>query len=224
MSNDKKSFLLHIDSLDVLDELTDEEAGMLFKAMNCYQRGEDLHLEGLVRIAFSPFKNQFMRDDEKYDLTCKRRAEAGSKGGKQKVANASKGKQKVANLADSVSKNKNKNKSDSKNDSDKDTKSLNPKALPLEYSLWDSKPSDNVLKEWLAHRKNKKATTSQLVITKMAKEINAAFKLGYSADDCLSEAIERNWQGFKSEWIRNSGAQKTALHDVANKVYYEGDL
>ena len=64
MSSNKKSFLLHIDSLDILDELTDEEAGMLFKAIHNYQRCEELELTGLVRIAFSPFKNKFNRDEK----------------------------------------------------------------------------------------------------------------------------------------------------------------
>lgn len=98
------------------------------------------------------------------------------------------------------------------------------KKEPLDFELWTSKPSDQVLKEWISHRTKKKATTSQLVINKMSKEINDSLAHGYSADDCLCEAIERGWQGFKSEWIKNSGAKKTALHDVADKVYYEGTL
>ena len=32
----RKSFVLHVDSLDVLDELTNEQAGMLFKAMRSF--------------------------------------------------------------------------------------------------------------------------------------------------------------------------------------------
>jgi len=121
MSKDRKSFLLHIDSLDILEDLTIEESGQLFNAIRLYQLGEETPLKGVVKIAFSPFRNQFIRDIEKYQLTCKRRAEAGSKGGKQKVANvanASKCKQKVANVAES------KNKSDSKNDSDSDSKNI----------------------------------------------------------------------------------------------------
>lgn len=116
MSTNKKSFLLHIDSLDILDDLTNGQAGVLFKAIKAYQHNEDFDLDSIVKIAFSPFKNQFARDDEKYIKTCERRAIAGAKGGKQKVANASKCKQEVANLADSNNKNKNKtkNKSDSK--------------------------------------------------------------------------------------------------------------
>lgn len=114
MSSKKKSFLLHIDSLDILDDLTNGQAGVLFKAIKAHQHGEDFPLDSVVKIAFSPFKNQFFRDDEKYVKTCERRAIAGSKGGKQKVANASNSKQKVANVADSNNKNKNKtnNKSD----------------------------------------------------------------------------------------------------------------
>jgi hypothetical protein len=116
MSTNKKSFLLHIDSLDILDDLTNGQAGVLFKAIKAYQHDDDFPLDSIVKIAFSPFKNQFLRDDEKYIKTCERRAIAGSKGGKQKVANASKCKQEVANVADSNNKNKNKtkNKSDSK--------------------------------------------------------------------------------------------------------------
>lgn len=113
MTNKRKSFLLHIDSLDILDELTNEQAGLLFKAIKSFQLGEEANLDQMVKIAFSPFKNQFIRDAEKYEKTCKARAEAGSKGGKQKVANASKCKQKIANVADSDSKNKSESKSDS---------------------------------------------------------------------------------------------------------------
>jgi hypothetical protein len=115
MSTNKKSFLLHIDSLDILDDLTNGQAGVLFKAIKAYQHNDDYPLDSIVKIAFSPFKNQFVRDDEKYTKTCERRAIAGAKGGKQKVANASKCKQEVANVADSNNKNKNKTKNKSDN-------------------------------------------------------------------------------------------------------------
>ena len=39
--SDKKGFLLYVDSLGVLDELTDEQAGKLFKAIHKIQRGEE---------------------------------------------------------------------------------------------------------------------------------------------------------------------------------------
>jgi len=130
MANNKKSFLMHIDSLDILDDLTNEQAGELFNAIRSHQIGEEIELHGVVRIAFSPFKNQFKRDDEKYQTTCKRRAEAGSKGGKQKVANASKCKQTIPNVADNKTKTKNKTNNDSDNDL-KDPMSCKPDVVEI---------------------------------------------------------------------------------------------
>jgi len=121
----RKSFVLHIDSLDVLDELTDEQAGLLLKAMRSFHNDEETQLDPLTKIVFSPFKNQFNRDSLKYQTTCERRANAGSMGGKQKVANASKSKHKVANLAESVSVSK--NDSDNKSKSVSVIKDLSPK-------------------------------------------------------------------------------------------------
>lgn len=115
MTSKRKSFVLHKDSLAILPDLTDEQAGKLFKAIYAYQIDEEMKLDQIVKMVFLPFKNQFFRDDKKYNETCERRAIAGSKGGKQKVANASKCKQMVANVADSVSKSDSKSESDSKN-------------------------------------------------------------------------------------------------------------
>lgn len=81
MSN-KKSFILHLDTLCILDELDDKQAGKLFKAIKAYQLREsvlnyqdvDTGFEGLMedfvtRIAFAPFKAQFDRDNEEYQKT-----------------------------------------------------------------------------------------------------------------------------------------------------------
>jgi uncharacterized phage protein (TIGR02220 family) len=119
----RQSFILHIDSLCVLEDLTNEQRGELFNAIYCYQVGEEITLTPIVKIAFSQFKNQFIRDEEKYKKTVEARKQAGSMGGKQRVANqanASKSKQNIANQADSDSKNK--NKSDSKSVSDSNYK------------------------------------------------------------------------------------------------------
>jgi hypothetical protein len=155
----KKSFVLHVDSLDVLDELTNEQAGMLLKAMRDYHNEDEAPLDALTKIVFCPFKNQFNRDSLKYQTTCERRANAGSMGGKQKVANvakASKPKQKQANVAESVSKND--SDSDSVNDSDSDNKSVSvikdllPKVDVDEFfeKVWKQYPSKQNKKKALA--------------------------------------------------------------------------
>jgi len=81
----KKSFILHIDSLSILDDLTCEQAGSLFKAIYAYHLGEDLELDPLTKIAFSPFKNQFVRDKKKYENVVKRNQNNGLKGGRPKT-------------------------------------------------------------------------------------------------------------------------------------------
>jgi hypothetical protein len=113
----RKSFIIHKDSLDILDKLSDEQAGKLFKAIYFYQKTQKMpQLDFALDLVFTSFFNQFKRDDENYKITCEARKIAGSKGGKQKVANASNCLQKVANLADS----KNESDSDSKNKNDQE--------------------------------------------------------------------------------------------------------
>ena len=100
----RTSFLLHIDSLSILDKMTNEQAGILLKAMYFYQiNGKLPELDFAIEMAVTPFINQFKRDSDKYIQVVEKRKQAGAKGGKQKVANASKSKQKIANVADNVS-------------------------------------------------------------------------------------------------------------------------
>jgi hypothetical protein len=80
----KTGFILHLDSLSVLDELTNEQAGILFKAIRDYNSGKEPELDFAMRMAFIPFKNQFERDLEKYNNTCERNRNNGSKGGRPK--------------------------------------------------------------------------------------------------------------------------------------------
>ena len=80
----KTGFILHLDSLSVLDELTNEQAGILFKAVRDYNLGIEPELDFAMKMAFLPFKNQFVRDYEKYENTCERNKTNVSKGGRPK--------------------------------------------------------------------------------------------------------------------------------------------
>lgn len=62
-----KSFILHTDSLDILPELSDIQAGKIFKAIYNYQKiGQDTKLDQTLRIVMMPLIHQFKRDEEKY--------------------------------------------------------------------------------------------------------------------------------------------------------------
>ena len=80
----KKSFKLFIDSLDVLDELSDEEAGKLFKAIREYELNEKEVLTGLMKAIFTPFKNNSDRAKVAYNAVCEANKANGLKGGRPK--------------------------------------------------------------------------------------------------------------------------------------------
>lgn len=89
MSSEKKSFVLHVDSLVVLKKMSNEQAGIFIKAVLQYQEEETLpELPFGLDLVFELFVNQFKRDHEKYSKIIEKRKLAGSNGGKQKVANA----------------------------------------------------------------------------------------------------------------------------------------
>lgn len=86
------------------------------------------------------------------------------------------------------------------------TKKINKKSLleTLDFSTWPALPSNQIFDDWIAMRKTKKASVSQTVINNFGKQFQIAFEHGLSVDDCLSECITRNWQGFKYSWIANA--------------------
>ena len=112
----KNAFLLYKNHAEIFEKLSDEQAGKLIKAIFEYERtGIMPKLEPLLDMAFTPIKQTIDIDAEKYAQKVEKRREAGSKGGKQRVANqanASKSKQKQANQAD--------NDNDNDKDNDKD--------------------------------------------------------------------------------------------------------
>ncbi len=150
----KKSFVIYCDIRDQLELLTDEQVGVLFRSVVKYTSNEEelSSNDGMVKLLFSVIKKQIDRDTEKYKAVCERRREAGSKGGKQKVANA---KQKVANVANASKCEQNlANVADSDNDSDSVSTEVDIKENTIvlkKDKLSLSPPSEEFIKfnQWL---------------------------------------------------------------------------
>jgi hypothetical protein len=116
-----KSFIIHKDSLSVLNKLTDEQAGKLFKAIFDYQINNVLPEDTLTSIIFEPFLNQFKRDEEKYQNVVERnKINIAKRWNKPNTKNTTgkNGIPKDTKNTDSDSKNKSDSDSDSKNDND----------------------------------------------------------------------------------------------------------
>ena len=75
----KNSFILYHDQKQVFDELTDEQAGKLIKAIYEYNVNQKVKLTGALKLVFIPFKTAFDRNNEKWDETIDKRSEAGKR-------------------------------------------------------------------------------------------------------------------------------------------------
>lgn len=116
MGTEQKGFIVYKDLHAVVDELTDEQAGQLFKGMIGYSaEGIEPKFSGVLKFVFIPIKQQMDRDSEKYDKKCERMRENANK--RWNNAKASNGMQTDANDANTNTKTN----TDTKTDTDTDT-------------------------------------------------------------------------------------------------------
>ena len=73
---------------ELMDELTNEQAGLLIKTIGKFHRGEELSItDPLLKGVWLGIKHDFVAQKEKYEETCKRNQENGKKGGRPKNPN-----------------------------------------------------------------------------------------------------------------------------------------
>jgi len=189
----KKSFILYIDSLAVLDALDDESSGKLFKAIKLYHETGECALTGPLKAVFITFTKQFERDAEKYQSRLNANRINGLKGGRPKP------KITQNNPLGFLETQHNPKEPDSDSDSDKERKKENKQKKETDIAKPDS-VSESVWRDFLILRKNKKAPITATVIAMIESE---ADKAGITLDAALAECCTRGWQSFKSDWHSN---------------------
>lgn len=76
--NNKKGFILYADQKALFDKLPNEKAGELIKFIFAYVNDEQPETDDLIiDLAFTPIKQQFKRDLEKWEETREKRSKAG---------------------------------------------------------------------------------------------------------------------------------------------------
>ena len=86
MKEEKKSFIVYCDIIETLDELTDEQAGKLFKGMAHYSNdGTEPNFDTILKFVFIPIRQQMDRDEAKWQGIKEARSRAGKKGGEKSV-------------------------------------------------------------------------------------------------------------------------------------------
>jgi hypothetical protein len=151
----KKSFILHVDSLSIIEQLKSEQTHSLLLAFYHYHIGKPVQLDPTMRLVFSFFERQFERDNEKYRERVNINKDNGFKGGRPKKA---KGTEKTHSV---ILKPK---KADSDSDSDNDLKEKNikkerdinlgidPSSLPIEIQNQEGMGGGEIhaLRKWIA--------------------------------------------------------------------------
>lgn len=196
----RKSFILHNDSLNVLDILTDEQAGKLFKAIRNYQNGVPQELDFGINIAFVQFENQFKRDEEKYESVVERNKINGSKGGRPK--NPKKPKETQNNPLGFLETQNNQTEpkkadSDSKNDNDskKEIKEKVHTLLPLAESSIPQCDIDrfNHYSSWAAENSPKLLKIAKPLTATQLLDIRSKYSIEQFKEICLAMEAKKDF-------------------------------
>lgn len=129
---EKKSFQLYKDTLKILDRLTDEQAGKLFRAITDFNNGIEPQLDETLSLVFFPFENQFIRDADAYANKCEVNKENGSKGGRPLKTEIT---QSVISKPKKADKDKDK-------ETDKESDTVNPHSQFLEFHSYKTTYTD----------------------------------------------------------------------------------
>ena len=199
----RKSFILHIDSLGILNELTDEQAGQLFKLIYEYHnpnKPKQNQITQLVNLAFYPFKSQFERDNQTYNNVCERNKNNGLLGGRPKNKNPNKPKK-----ADSDNKNKNDNKNDN------DNKSVIKKINIRPFVSISQSELDKLNSEFLEHEVN--WMLDKLNDYKASKGVQ--YKSDYHA---INMWVKKAFEKEKKDFIKDNNTFSTRMQIVQNTI------
>ena len=214
MNDKKKSFLLYLDTLEILHKLTDEQAGKLLKAFLAYHSGQDFNLDPMLDLVFFSFQAQFERDGVKYNSIVERNRNNGSKGGrpknpvKAKEPSGLSGNPSEPKKADSVSGN------DSDKDSDSD--SVNKVTNDRFAEFWDlyGKKTDS------SKCKTKFARLTKTEIELLFEKLPAYIKSTPDKQYRKNPITWLNGKCWNDEIMQNSQSQ--SVHTFETQNYQSG--
>ena len=92
------------------------------------------------------------------------------------------------------------NKQECKEEQEEKEEKTNNIKFDFKQSVIDLGVEEQIILDWLIVRKNKKASNTETAFNKLKREIE---KSKLPANECVKIAVERNWQGFEYEWIKN---------------------
>lgn len=216
MSENKKSFVLYADLINVVEKLPDQIAGKLFKIILQYVNDKEVFTDDLLlEIAFEPIKLQLIRDLKKYKAAIETKSNSGALGnlkrwhkdlyqevieeklGLKNAIEIAKGRSAINDVAKiPVSENAIVN-----GDVTEINKKEKKEVFNFRKKLIDFGFKENLVEDWLKVRKTKKATNSKTAFNLFIEEVK---RTNENPNKILEICIEKDWKGFKSEWLVNT--------------------
>lgn len=211
---ENKGFVVYHSYRECFEDLSDEEVGILFKAMLSYsETGEMPEMPKTLKVAFRFIKQQMDANKEKYIEKCNKRSEAGAKGGAPKGnQNAKKNNQKQAKQAKvnlvELKQAKQAKQADKEEDKKENINLLpngNKKESKKESGSFDSilreytgdEETLSLLGEWLKVRKAKRAAMTDYAVRLNIDKLNTMAQESHmGVKEYLKEVICRGWQAF----------------------------
>lgn len=85
-------------------------------------------------------------------------------------------------------------------DTDKNVKNVKKENIGFNFkkSLIDLGVENSIVEDWMKVRRNKKATNTETSFVRIKNQIE---KSGFSANQCITLAVQKDWKGFEASWI-----------------------
>ena len=218
----KDTFILYTEQKEVIDKLSDEQAGKLIKAIYEYvETGEMPKLDSVLDLVIIPFKQNLDRNADKYEETKKKRSEAGKLGAEikkqkqAKQANAKFANNKQAKQAVNVNE-------DVLLEKEKNKKRKSFEDVFLENQC--SKELENTLKDFIDMRKTIKKPMTTRALELLLKNLERLTNLEEEKIAILNQSIEHGWQTVYPLKNNNSNQNKQEKSKPEQREYAPGEL
>lgn len=232
---DKKSFVLYCDYKKHFALLPAEDQGRLLMAIFDYvETGTEPALESSSLMAFSFIRAQLDRDIEKYKEICRKRKEAGSRGGRPSKAEGKSENQTEAKKANGFSENQTEaKKPDNDNDTvtDNDTDNVTdtdiynrgnsgelPEKRETTHTLFQRLLPDYVLSpdlqakmdEWITYKTERKEPYKEQGMKTLLRQVeNNSLKYGDQAVcNLIDDSMANGWKGIIFDRLQNQNNQR----------------
>jgi hypothetical protein len=205
----KNSFKLFTDYAEIFDNLSDEQAGQLIKAIFAHETGQEYSLDGLLNAVFVPIRQQLDRNRESYNTICEKNRQNIQKRWDNNTT-VSVG----IRPYDSVSANDTKNTdtdkdkdTDTDKDTDKNNKPQNARAREGDIFAGRSfspKMQDK-LTEWLKYKAERRESYKPMGLKSFLSEVENKLKQHSEADviALINECMANNWKGIIWDKIKS---------------------